>query len=77
MGRAPTREQVRRMIDPATTAAALASAEASVTGLEAVAKKHAGKPTELDARILLRRARRIARNLRQILATTDRREGTP
>jgi uncharacterized membrane protein (DUF4010 family) len=61
------------MIDPATIAAALASSEATVTALESLARKHAGKPTELDARILLRAARRITRNLRQLLASTERR----
>lgn len=61
------------MIDPAAIAAALVSAEATVTALETVARKHAGKPTELDARILLRAARRITRNLRQLMAATERR----
>jgi hypothetical protein len=61
------------MIDPATIGAALASSESAVAALEAVARKHAGKPTELDARILLRHARRITRNLRHLLATTERR----
>ena len=61
------------MIDAAAIAAALASSEARVTARESVAKKHAGKPTEVDARILLRAARCITRNLRQLLATTERR----
>ncbi|MFS0715513.1 hypothetical protein ABC337_04795 [Arthrobacter sp. 1P04PC] len=61
------------MIDPVAIAAALASAEATVASLEAVARRHAGKPTELDARILLRVSRRITRNLRQLLAATERR----
>lgn len=61
------------MIDPVAIAAALTSSEATVTALEAIARKHAGKPTELDARILLRAARRITRNLRQLLASTERR----
>jgi multidrug resistance efflux pump len=61
------------MIDPATIAAALTSAEANVAALQALARKHAGKPTELDARILVGAARRITRNLRQLLATAERR----
>lgn len=64
------------MIDHATLAKSLASAEANVASLIARAAGLAGKPTEHDALILVDAAQRITANLRKLLATTDRREGT-
>jgi multidrug resistance efflux pump len=61
------------MIDPATIAAALASAEANVSALEALARKHAGKPTELDALVLVTAAHCITANLRKLHEATERR----
>lgn len=65
------------MIDPAATAAALTSAEANVTALEALAAKHAGKPTELDALVLVTAAHRITANLRRLHQATERRTPGP
>jgi hypothetical protein len=61
------------MIDPATTAAALKSAEARVEVIEARAVALAGTPSEPDVLIIAEHARRITRNLRQLLATSERR----
>jgi len=61
------------MIDHATLTAALASAEANVTTIEALAKSKAGTPLEHDALIILGAAQRITGNLRLLLATAERR----
>jgi multidrug resistance efflux pump len=61
------------MIDPVVTAAALASAEANVATIEARAVALAGTPSEPDIQIIAAAARRIARNLRTLLDTAERR----
>jgi hypothetical protein len=61
-------------MNPAVIAAAIASAEANVTALEALAVSKAGTPTELDAVVLVTAAHRITSNLRKLLDASDRRE---
>jgi hypothetical protein len=61
------------VIDPTVLGKSLASAQACIPKIEARAKDHAGKLTEFDAQIVLEAAHRHTHNLRQLLATAERR----
>ena len=61
------------MIDPATLAAALASAEANTSTLQALAKTKTETPLEQDALILVGAAQRITGNLRHLFNAVERR----
>ena len=60
-------------MNPATLAAAIASAEANHAALVSRAASLAGKPLERDAWILVNAAHRITRNLQHLLNTCERR----
>lgn len=62
-------------MNPEAIAAALASSEANHAALVSRAASLAGEPAERDAWARARDAHRISRNLRELLATTDRRDG--
>lgn len=61
-------------MNPAITAAALASAEKNVATLEAKALSLAGLPNEESAWILVGAAKRITNNLRQVHEVNERRQ---
>ena len=60
-------------MNPATIQSAIASAEANHAALVSRAASLSGKPAEHDAWILVGAANRITNNLRELLATTERR----
>ena len=60
-------------MNPAVTAAALASAEANTAALVSKAAQLEGKPEQADAWILVRAAERITNNLRAVHEANERR----